>query len=133
MGKRKKREQWRHLLLPLFSLRILPWTPYRYHLKRGQSRQKQKNKKQKKTKKTKGKRGSSGDISYFHCSLFGYFLGLLTATISSEVSRGKNKKTKNKKKQKRQKEKEGAVETSPTSTVLSSDTSLDSLPLPSQA
>ena len=24
-------------------------------------------------------------ISYFHCSLFGYFLGLLTATISSEV------------------------------------------------
>ena len=25
-------------------------------------------------------------ISYFHCSLFGYFLGLLTATISSEVS-----------------------------------------------
>ena len=26
-------------------------------------------------------------ISYFHCSLFGYFLGLLTATISSEVSK----------------------------------------------
>ena len=26
-------------------------------------------------------------ISYFHCSLFGYFLGLLTATISSEVRR----------------------------------------------
>jgi len=25
-------------------------------------------------------------ISYFHCSLFGYFLGLLTATVSSEVS-----------------------------------------------
>jgi signal peptide peptidase-like protein 3 len=25
-------------------------------------------------------------ISYFHCSLLGYFLGLLTATISSEVS-----------------------------------------------
>ena len=24
-------------------------------------------------------------VSYFHCSLFGYFLGLLTATISSEV------------------------------------------------
>ncbi|XP_023337575.1 signal peptide peptidase-like 3 [Eurytemora carolleeae] len=24
-------------------------------------------------------------LSYFHCSLFGYFLGLLTATISSEV------------------------------------------------
>lgn len=24
-------------------------------------------------------------ISYFHCSLFGYFLGLLTATVSSEV------------------------------------------------
>jgi len=24
-------------------------------------------------------------ISYFHCSLFGYFLGLLTATISSEI------------------------------------------------
>ena len=24
-------------------------------------------------------------ISYFHCSLMGYFLGLLTATISSEV------------------------------------------------
>merc|ERR1711902_296485 len=24
-------------------------------------------------------------ISYFHCSLLGYFLGLLTATISSEV------------------------------------------------
>ena len=27
-------------------------------------------------------------ISYFHCSLFGYFLGLLTATISSEVRMG---------------------------------------------
>ena len=25
-------------------------------------------------------------ISYFHCSLVGYFLGLLTATVSSEVS-----------------------------------------------
>ena len=25
-------------------------------------------------------------ISYFHCSLLGYFLGLLTATVSSEVS-----------------------------------------------
>ena len=25
-------------------------------------------------------------ISYFHCSLMGYFLGLLTATISSEVT-----------------------------------------------
>jgi signal peptide peptidase-like protein 3 len=25
-------------------------------------------------------------ISYFHCSLLGYFLGLLTATISSEVN-----------------------------------------------
>ena len=24
-------------------------------------------------------------LSYFHCSLFGYFLGLITATISSEV------------------------------------------------
>jgi hypothetical protein len=24
-------------------------------------------------------------LSYFHCSLFGYFLGLLTATITSEV------------------------------------------------
>uniref|UniRef100_A0A6A7G6P5 Signal peptide peptidase-like 3 isoform X2 n=1 Tax=Hirondellea gigas TaxID=1518452 RepID=A0A6A7G6P5_9CRUS len=24
-------------------------------------------------------------ISYFHCSLIGYFLGLLTATVSSEV------------------------------------------------
>ena len=24
-------------------------------------------------------------ISYFHCSLLGYFLGLLTATVSSEV------------------------------------------------
>ena len=24
-------------------------------------------------------------ISYFHCSLVGYFLGLLTATVSSEV------------------------------------------------
>jgi hypothetical protein len=23
--------------------------------------------------------------SYFHCSLIGYFLGLLTATVSSEV------------------------------------------------
>lgn len=26
-----------------------------------------------------------GKISYFHCSLIGYFLGLLTATVSSEV------------------------------------------------
>ena len=25
-------------------------------------------------------------LSYFHCSLFGYFLGLITATISSEVT-----------------------------------------------
>lgn len=24
-------------------------------------------------------------ISYFHCSLVGYFLGLLTATVSSEI------------------------------------------------
>lgn len=24
-------------------------------------------------------------ISYFHCSLFGYFLGLITATVSSEI------------------------------------------------
>lgn len=24
-------------------------------------------------------------ITYFHCSLIGYFLGLLTATVSSEV------------------------------------------------
>jgi len=26
-------------------------------------------------------------ITYFHCSLIGYFLGLLTATVSSEVFR----------------------------------------------
>ena len=26
-------------------------------------------------------------ISYFHCSLLGYFLGLLTATVSSEVKK----------------------------------------------
>ncbi len=26
-----------------------------------------------------------GNFSYFHCSLIGYFLGLLTATVSSEV------------------------------------------------
>ena len=32
-------------------------------------------------------------ISYFHCSLFGYFLGLLTATVSSEVSIFTKKKT----------------------------------------
>ena len=32
-------------------------------------------------------------ISYFHCSLFGYFLGLLTATVSSEVSIFTRKKT----------------------------------------
>ncbi len=24
-------------------------------------------------------------LSYFHCSLFGYFLGLVTATVTSEV------------------------------------------------
>jgi len=32
-------------------------------------------------------------ISYFHCSLLGYFLGLLTATISSEVSHAIVRKT----------------------------------------
>ena len=32
-------------------------------------------------------------ISYFHCSLLGYFLGLLTATVSSEVKKPQIKAT----------------------------------------
>lgn len=34
-------------------------------------------------KKSQGLSGSR--LTYFHCSLLGYFLGLLTATVSSEV------------------------------------------------
>lgn len=34
-------------------------------------------------KKSQGLTGSR--LTYFHCSLLGYFLGLLTATVSSEV------------------------------------------------
>lgn len=34
-------------------------------------------------KKSQGLAGSR--LTYFHCSLLGYFLGLLTATVSSEV------------------------------------------------
>lgn len=34
-------------------------------------------------KKAQGLAGSR--LTYFHCSLLGYFLGLLTATVSSEV------------------------------------------------
>lgn len=34
-------------------------------------------------KKAQGLTGSR--LTYFHCSLLGYFLGLLTATVSSEV------------------------------------------------
>lgn len=30
-------------------------------------------------------RGVGSKLTYFHCSLLGYFLGLLTATVSSEV------------------------------------------------
>lgn len=34
-------------------------------------------------KKSQGLTGSR--LTYFHCSLLGYFLGLLTATVSSEM------------------------------------------------
>ncbi|KAL1501456.1 hypothetical protein ABEB36_006772 [Hypothenemus hampei] len=36
-------------------------------------------------KKSQGLTPTGSKITYFHCSLLGYFLGLLTATVSSEV------------------------------------------------
>lgn len=36
-------------------------------------------------KKSQGLAAPGSKLTYFHCSLLGYFLGLLTATVSSEV------------------------------------------------